>query len=86
MSRNDQLLVKEHGGKFYIFSVMAESWDSSNKLSLDEALGVFDAREEAHQFAHKHDAEDEMFGSEYGVVDEVLAKDGQDVKIVGSKS
>lgn len=92
MSRNDQLLVKEHNGKFYVFDVMAESWGEwddigkvpvgdANKLSILEAKGVFDTREEAHKFAHKLDAEDEWFGSEYGVVDEVLYKDGADVII-----
>ena len=96
MSRNDQLLVKEYEGKFYVFDVMAESWgewdeknnkplSNDNKLSVKEAEGVFDTREEAHKFAHKLDAEDEWFGSEYGVVDEVLYKDGAPVIIVEDK-
>ena len=83
MSRNDQLLVKEYKGKFYVFDVMAESWrewddktntliSDKNHLSLSEAKGGFDTREAAHKFAHKIDEEDEMFGSEYGGVDEVL--------------
>lgn len=93
MSRNDQLLVKEHNGKFYVFDVMAESWGElneqtdrlishTNHLSLKEAKGEFDTRDEAHKFAHKVDSEDEWGGSEYGVVDEVLYKDGAPVVIV----
>lgn len=96
MSRNDQLLVKEYKGKFYVFDVMAESWgewdretqkpiSDKNKLSLSEAKGVYDTREEAHKAAHKIDAEDEWYGSEYGVVDEVLYKDGASVEIVEDK-
>lgn len=38
--------------------------------------------EEAHKFAHKIDQEDEWGGSEYGIVDEVLCKDGAAVEIV----
>lgn len=92
MSRNDQLLVKEYKGKFYVFDVMAESWgdwtedgkliSKANHLNTSQAKGVFDTREEAHKFAHKLDEEDEWFGSEYGVVDEVLYKDGEQVIIV----
>ncbi len=95
MSRNDQLLVKEHKGKFYVFDVMAESWgewsednkiiSNKNKLHINQAKGIFDTREEAHKFAHKLDAKDEWFGSEYGVVDEVLYKDGASVEIVSGK-
>lgn len=91
MSRNDQLLVKEHKGKFYVFDVMAESWgefddekgltSNTNHLSLNEAKGEFDTREAAHEFAHKLDAADDWGGSEYGVIDEVLCKDGAPVEI-----
>ena len=92
MSRNNQLLVKEYKCKFYVFDVMAESWGKwdyetntiivdVNKLSIISAKGVFDTRKEAHQFAHKIDSEDEWGGSEYGVVDEVLYKDGAPVII-----
>jgi hypothetical protein len=82
-----QVKVKVHNGKFYVFSVMAESWAGyedipPNTLSISEADGVFDTREEAHNFAHKLDEEDEWFGSEYGVIDEVLAKDGANVTIL----
>lgn len=85
MSRNDQLLVKEYRDKFYVFEVMAESWINelfgNNTLRLSESKGVFDSREAAHEFAHKLDSEDEWGGSEYGVVDEVLYKDGASVVI-----
>jgi len=94
MSRNDQILVKEHNGKFYVFDVMAESWgewdedlnkpiiSDKNKLSVKEAKGVFDTREEAVMFGHKLDEEDDWGGSEYGVVNETLYKDGAPVEIV----
>lgn len=93
MSRNDQLLVKEYKDKFYVFDVMAESWcdydeddnileTSHNYLRLSEAKGSFYTREEAHEFARKYDQEDEYLGSEYGVVDEVLRKDGASVTII----
>lgn len=91
MSRNDQLLVKEHRGKFYVFDVMAETWcddmecKSVNHLPIKEASGPFNTREEAHKFAHKLDAEDAWGGSEYGVVDEVLYKDGAKVTITGEE-
>jgi hypothetical protein len=49
---------------------------------INRAEGVFDTREEAHKFAHKLDAEDAFYGSEYGVVDEVLYKDGASVEII----
>lgn len=85
MSRNDQLLVKEHKGKFYVFEVMAESWNSElfgdNNLKLTEARGEFETRDAAHKFAHNLDTNDEWGGSEYGVVDEVLYKDDASVVI-----
>lgn len=91
MSNNSQLLVKEYGGKFYVFSVMAESWgewddleqkpkSDINHLELDRAKGVFDTRDEAHKFAHKLYDNDPL-DCEYGVVDEVLYKDGAPVVI-----
>lgn len=80
MSANNQLLVKEHKGKFYIFDVMAESWDDTNILDIKEARGVFPTREEAHRFAHSTESS-ETLPSEYGVVDEILCKDGTEVII-----
>ena len=91
MSNNSQLLVKEYKGKFYVFSVMAESWGTWNEkynkltskinhLELDLAKGVFNTRDEAHEFAHKI-YDDDPLDCEYGVVDEVLYKDHAPVKI-----
>jgi hypothetical protein len=91
MSRNDQLLVKEYNGEYYVFDVMAESWgewkgnkfiSGKNKLNISQAKGVFNTREEAHDFARKLDEKDDWGGSEYGIVDEVLYKDGAKVVIV----
>ena len=59
MSANNQTLVKEYKGKFYIFSnIMAESWVHTNdddiidetrinELPLSSNAGVFDNRDEA---------------------------------------
>jgi len=82
MSRNDQILVKKYKGKYYVFSVMAESWSETNTLNISAAEGVFKTREEALIFAHDYDNKDEWGGSEYGVVEERLSKDGAKVKIV----
>lgn len=77
MSANNQILVKEHNGKHYVFgNIMAESWDDVNRLSLDKATEVFDDYEKAIVFAHELDHE-EM--TEYGVWDGHLAKDGAEV-------
>lgn len=82
MSRNDQLLVKKYKNKWYVFSVMAESWSKTNPLYLKEALGVFDTKEKAIMFAHKYDEEDDWGESEYGVRMDYLCKDGAKVKII----
>lgn len=86
MSKNNQYLVKEYQGRFYVFDVMAESWGGydempDNTLEVAEAKGVFDTRDKAHKFAHKLDSEGEYSSSEYGVVDEVLYKNGAEVFI-----
>jgi len=96
MSRNDQILVKEHEGRFYVFDVMAESWgetrydemmrtwvvvSNTNYLSLSDTKGSFPTREAAHKFARHYESLDDWGGSEYGVVDEVLFKDGAPVVI-----
>ena len=76
------MLVKEHNGQFFVFNVMAESWgDGKNELSYKQSLGNFPTREEAHKHAHEIDNQDEWGGSEYGVVDDVLCKDGASVTI-----
>ena len=82
MSRNDQILVKKYKEKYYVFDVMAESWSKTNSLNIKEAKGVFNTREEALSFAHDYDNKDEWGGSEYGVREETLSKDGAKVKIV----
>lgn len=99
MSRNDQLLVKEHEGRFHVFDVMAESWgetryddtmksyvvvSDTNYLHLSDSKGSFASRDEAHKFAHHLDSLDEWGGSEYGVVDERLFKDDAEVVIVSA--
>ena len=85
MSANNQILVKEHKDKWYVFdNVNAESWnEKENVLYSTEAKGVFDSREKALVFAH--DFENNMEWpdeAEYGVVENVLAKDGSGVTIV----
>lgn len=91
MSNNAQILVKEHKGRFYVFSVMAESWgewdekhnkliSDKNYLELSRAKQSFPTREEAHQYAHGM-IDDDPVGWEYGVVDEVLYKDQEPVEI-----
>ena len=82
MSRNDQILVKKYKGKYYVFSVMAESWSKTNTLNIKEAIGVFDTREKAIISAHNADNKDEYGGSEYGVREERLYKDDAEVKII----
>jgi hypothetical protein len=90
MSRNDQLLVKKHKGRFYVFSVMAESWgewrgnkpiSKKNYLYKKEALGIFQRKEDAILFAEAYDKNDEWGRSEYGVIEKKLFKDGAKVYI-----
>ena len=80
MSANNQTLVKEHKGKWYVFpNVMAESWDEVSRIDLGKRRHkVFNTRAEALVYAHNTDNEE---WSEYGV-HEYLAKDGADVEIV----
>lgn len=91
MSINNQMLIKEHKGQFYVFDVMAESWgefdedgnliSKTNYLPVERAKAVCNTREEAHKVAHKLDSK-EMLSAEYGVIDEKLAKDGAEVVFV----
>ena len=91
MSANNQTLIVEHGGRFYVFeNVMAESWahydeetdtfDESrmNELPLTEASAVFDTRNEAFAKALELDE----YETEYGVQSETLCKDGSPVNII----
>jgi hypothetical protein len=84
MSQNNQMLVREYKGRWYVFDVMAESWSDKNELSTRQAQGDFATREEAFEYALKKDDEDdEEYGfpnSEYGVA-ERLVKDGADVEL-----
>lgn len=92
MSKNNQVLIKEHKGKFYVFDIMAESWGNfdeegklisdTNMLHVDEALNYFPTREKAYKFAKKYEAADDFGGSEYGIVNEILCKDGASVEII----
>lgn len=91
MSANNQVLVKEYKGHWYVFNnVMAESWydpatNKENELSIKRAKKKFDTEPEAYDYAYKIDNEvDERFGyanSEYGVHSK-LAKDGAEVIII----
>jgi len=89
MSANNQTLLKFFKGKWYVFSnVMAESWSDEdgehrNELSLKEAAGVYDTRDEAFEAALKLDAKQGQFeeGTEYGIVCDKLIKDDAPVII-----
>lgn len=91
MSANNQTLVKKHGDKWYVFpNTNAESWVGSldedaptNEIDIRRGK-PFDSREAALVAAH--DMENGDWTSEYGVVEEILAKDGAKVKITTSKS
>lgn len=85
MSMNNQVLIAEHKGKWYVFdNIMAESWSDKNELSITDAKKSFDDRHEAMDYAFKIDEEIDDYGypnSEYGV-GFTLAKDGASVKIL----
>jgi hypothetical protein len=97
MSANNQVLVADYKGKWYVFNnVPAESWgewdDETNKeisdknyLSIKTANAVFDTEQEAVNKAFEIDREvDDEWGmpnSEYGVQINELAKDGEKVII-----
>jgi len=92
MSANNQVLVKEYKGRWYVFNnVMAESWynpvtNKENELSIEGADGDFNTKEEAYTFANRLETEideDNYTGSntEYGI-GERLIKDGKDVKLI----
>jgi len=96
MSANNQTLIKEHKGKWYVFvNVNAESWDwnkeknepGPNKLSIKEADGVYDKRIDALSAAWRLDEIWGQFreGTEYGVQEDVLFKDGAEVEIIEEK-
>jgi len=90
MSANNQTLVKEYKGKWYVFpDIMAESWSDENgkhrnELSIKNADGPYNSRDEAYQAALKLDAKWGQFeeGTEYGVQFNRLCKDNSDVNII----
>jgi hypothetical protein len=69
------MLVKEYRGKFYVFKVMAESWDQENRLPVSESLANYPTQNEAMLGARHLD------DTEYGTMLNVLAKDGAGVVI-----
>ena len=93
MSANNQTLIKEHNGKWNVFTnVMAESWGwddeknipAENELLLSSAEAVCDTRDEAYEKALELDAKVGEWGegSEYGVQFNRLCKDDSEVKLI----
>lgn len=91
MSANNQTLIREHNGKWYVFpNTNAESWGNFNEetgewkeeniLDLSkEHYRAFDTYQEAEEYAQSEEHEDP---TEYGIVNEVLFKDSAPVKII----
>jgi hypothetical protein len=80
MSSNNQTLIKKHKDKYYVFeNVMAESWEETNELDINEHKFASESFSDAIKFAHDLDKEEH---TEYGVVIDVLAKDRAEVKII----
>lgn len=96
MSANNQTLVKEYKGKWYVFTnIQAESWcqvdenneiieGRDNELRLKGAVAVCDSRDEAFKVALEVDRKESQWGegTEYGVQFDRLYKDGGEVKII----
>jgi len=85
MSSNNQILIKKHGDKYYVFdNVMAESWSKKNILRRTEAVGVYKTKLSALNRAEhiQREAIDDGYPIEYGIQFEELTKDGASVKIV----
>lgn len=91
MSANNQTLIKEHKGKWYVFTnVNAESWGwdeeknepAPNRLFIDGAAAVCDTRDEAFEKAWELDTNEYYGGSEYGVQFNRLCKDDGEVELV----
>lgn len=83
MSANNQTLVKEHKGKWYVFpDINAESWSERNEISHKEGF-AYDTIEEAYKAAEKanNEIDDYGYGIEYGVSGKLI-KDGADVNII----
>ena len=85
MSANNQTLIKEYNGKWYVFAdIMAESWSKKNELNLKSANAVFDSRDVAFTFALEIDKKQGQFGegTEYGVQFNRFCKDDTNVLLV----
>lgn len=85
MSANNQTLIKEHKGKWYVFTnIQAESWCEPNELKISSAKGVYDTRDEAYEAALKFTKEEDSDGieTEYGIQFRYLCKDGKEVNII----
>jgi len=83
MSANNQILIKKHNNKYYVFdNVMAESWSKENEISGKLAVGIYNTEQEALDKASEI-----MYGlewpdeREYGIQYK-LFKDNADVKII----
>lgn len=88
MSQNNQVLLKQYKGKWYVWNnIMAESWSEDNEISLKHAK-CFDTKEEALDYAFEIDKEINEIGlpnSEYGVQIDELAKDEAKVTIINDE-
>ena len=96
MSANNQTLIKEYKGKWYVFTnVQAESWcgldendkiieGRNNELPLSGARAICDSRDEAYEKALEIDGNEGQWGegTEYGVQFNRLCKDDSEVKII----
>lgn len=84
MSANNQILIKEHKGKYLVFdNVMAESWSDENELSIKEAKRQFESIEKAMEYSfHITSNLEYPEEREYGIGFNELSKDGRPVKIV----
>lgn len=92
MSANNQTLIKEYKGKWYVFgNIMAESWTyydhttgkfddkRINELELSKNDGVFNTRDEVLEGALEIESN---FPTEYGVQFHILCKDNSEIKII----
>ncbi len=90
MSANNQTLIKEHKGRFYVFTnVNAESWGwneekkepAPNILFIKKVDAVCDTRDEAYEKALELTSNLD-FETEYGVQFNRLCKDDAEVVLV----
>lgn len=84
MSANNQTLIKEHNGKWYVFTdIMAERWMEKVILRTKDANAICNSRDEAYEKALELDAKCGQFegGTEYGVQFNRLCKDDAEITI-----